>query len=197
MWARHPMPKHPWRWPGVQWMTLLWAMWWGTVNQWEQWQHLLMGPVRWVQVGTVSHSLATLLLTNEICTPTTFGWLLPLEESIWGNTVTEQVEWHYTVSWMYIICDNSVFTAKWIEFISYNSIFTNNIIVMLSGSSILHAYVIMHVRYIYIICCSSALTSSNYITLERKLRKYYYQIAYVVNTLMAHCPRAFHILFYY
>ena len=44
-------------------------------------------------------------------------------------------------------------------------VFTDNIIVMFSGSSILHACVIMHVRYLYIICCSSALTSSNYITL--------------------------------
>ena len=60
MWARHPMPTHPWRWPGVLWMTLL--------------------------------------LTNGAPTPTTFGWLLPLEESPWGSTVTEQVEWHYTVS---------------------------------------------------------------------------------------------------
>ena len=107
MWARHPMPTHPWRWPGVQWMTLLSAMWWGTADQWEQWQHLLLGPVRWVQMGTVSHFLPTLLLTNGAPTPTTFGWLLPPEESPWGSTVTEQVEWHWTVS--YLILNNVMY----------------------------------------------------------------------------------------
>ena len=101
LWAHHPMPTHPWRCPGLQWVTLLSAMWWGTVDQQEQWQHLLMEWDRWVLMGKVSRSLLTLLLTSGAFTPTTFGWLLCLQESPWGSTVAEQVEGHWTVKWVH------------------------------------------------------------------------------------------------
>ena len=51
--------------------------------------------------GKMSRSLLTLLLTRRAFTPTTFGWLLCLQESLWWSTVTEQVEGHWTVKWVH------------------------------------------------------------------------------------------------